>query len=205
MDARNLVHGGSGCRPVPVGRRCPSPKPFPELQFDDDGGRSHSLKELQGKIVLLNLWATWCAPCRKEMPTLDRLEASLGGPEFEVAVLSLDRRGIEAVSQFYTELGITHLAKYVDTSSQVLGDLNAIGLPTTILIDREGREIGRLVGPAEWDSREIAAFIRGWFAKQTGSFMPNNLPAFRSPALDHYSQQRKEVANEHPGSIKERR
>jgi thiol-disulfide isomerase/thioredoxin len=115
---------------------------------------------LRGKTVLLNIWATWCVPCREEMPTLDTLEAELGGPAFEVVPLSVDRAGPEAVRKFYAEIGIEHLSLYINTSMRASFDLQAPGLPTTLLIDSEGRELGRLVGPAEWDTPEMIAFLK---------------------------------------------
>ncbi|UPJ50498.1 TlpA family protein disulfide reductase [Bradyrhizobium sp. 200] len=135
-----------------------TPKPIAEIQFEDADGRSRSLNDFRGKVVLLNIWATWCTPCRKEMPTLDRLQTALGGIDFEVVALSIDRR-MDAVRKFFAEVGIQRLAMYLDTSARATRQLGAVGLPTTLLIDREAREIARLIGPAEWDSPEIAAFI----------------------------------------------
>lgn len=94
------------------------------------------------------------------MPTLDRLQAALGGADFQVVALSIDRQGLPAVRKFYTEIGIRHLDMHVDGSGKAARDLGAVGLPTTLLIDRAGGEIGRLVGPAEWDAPEMIAFIR---------------------------------------------
>jgi thiol-disulfide isomerase/thioredoxin len=135
-----------------------APKPIAAIQFEDADGRSRSLNDFRGKVVLLNIWATWCTPCRKEMPTLDRLQAALGGIDFEVVALSIDRR-MDAVRKFFADVGIQRLAMYLDISAKATRQLSAVGLPTTLLIDREGREIARLIGPAEWDSPEIAAFI----------------------------------------------
>ncbi|MER8783904.1 TlpA family protein disulfide reductase [Mesorhizobium sp. M1006] len=112
---------------------------------------------------MLNIWATWCAPCRKEMPTLDRLQAKLGGPDFEVIALSMDRGGPDIVKKFFAEIGVEHLALNIDTTGKAMFTLGALGLPMTLLIDREGKEIGRLIGPAEWDSPEMMAFIRSHF------------------------------------------
>src|SRR5262249_34528033 len=119
-----------------------------------------TLADFKGKVVLLNIWATWCGPCRKEMPALDRLQAALAGPDFEVVALSIDRGGMDAVRKFFADIGIRNLAMYLDSSGQALRTLSALGLPTTLLIDREGREIGRLIGPAEWDSPEMVEFVR---------------------------------------------
>lgn len=137
-----------------------TPQPIPDVQFADEDGRMRSLSDFQGKVVLLNVWATWCVTCRKEMPTLDRLQAKLGGPGFEVVALSIDRGGIAEVKEFYTEIGISNLAIYVDTSGRAASEFGIYGLPGTLLLDREGREIGRLAGPAEWDSSEIMTFLK---------------------------------------------
>lgn len=137
-----------------------TPVAVPELQFADGEGKSRSLADFRGKVVLLNIWATWCLPCREEMPTLDRLQAALAGKKFEAVALSIDRGGVDAVKKFYTEIGIQHLAIYVDTSSQVGFALATAGLPTTLLIDAEGRELGRLIGPAEWDAPDMVAFLK---------------------------------------------
>ena len=137
------------------------PKPIPELQFTDETGQAHTLAEFKGKVVLLNVWATWCVPCRKEMPALDRLQAALGGPDFEVLPLSIDKKGMDAVSKFYAEIGIQHLSRYVaPTANQVLDTLGVWGLPATMLVDRQGRELGRLDGPAEWDSPDMTDFLK---------------------------------------------
>ncbi len=135
-----------------------APKPIAEFQFEDAGGRFRSLADFHGKIVLLNIWATWCVPCRKEMPTLERLHAALGGPDFEVVALSIDR-SMDAIHKFFAEVGIQRLAIYRDSSAKAPRQLGVVGLPTTLLINREGLEIGRLIGPAEWDAPEIAEFI----------------------------------------------
>jgi thiol-disulfide isomerase/thioredoxin len=137
-----------------------APKPVGAINFDDAQGRSRSLADFKGKVVLLNIWATWCGPCRKEMPALDHLQAALGGPDFEVVALSIDRGGMDAVGKFFADIGIRTLAMYLDSSGQALRQLGAVGLPTTLLIERDGREIGRLIGPAEWDSPEMVEFVR---------------------------------------------
>ena len=137
-----------------------APRTLPEIKFEDGNGEALTLTRLMGKTVLLNIWATWCVPCREEMPTLDALEADLGGPGFEVVPLSVDRAGPEVVRKFYAEIGIEHLGLYIDASMRASFDLQAPGLPTTLLIDSEGRELGRLVGPAEWDTPEMIAFLK---------------------------------------------
>jgi len=149
-----------------------APKPVPEIQFQDREGKALTLQDFRGKVILLNIWATWCLPCRREMPTLDRLQAKLGGPDFEVLPLSIDRNGFEAITKFYRDVGVKYLAMYLDGSAQAASTLGAVGLPTTLLIDRDGRELGRLVGPAEWDSPDMIALINGYLAKESGGLKP---------------------------------
>lgn len=136
------------------------PKPVPAVSFIDGDGTPRSLADFQGKVVLLNVWATWCGPCREEMPTLDRLQEQLGGADFAVVALSVDQAGAQVVRDFYREVGVRHLALYNDSSAQAAIDLNAVGLPTTLLLDRQGREIGRKLGAAEWDSPEVVDYLR---------------------------------------------
>lgn len=137
-----------------------TPRELPEVQFVDGDGRETTLAEFRGKTVLLNIWATWCVPCREEMPALDRLQAKLGGPDFQVVPLSIDREGLAAVKAFYEELGLEALGIYVDQSGKAQRALSVLGIPTTLLVDRDGRELGRTAGPAEWDSDEIIEFLR---------------------------------------------
>jgi thiol-disulfide isomerase/thioredoxin len=136
-----------------------------DLAFKDATGAERKLSEWKGRVVLLNLWATWCAPCRKEMPTLADVQKQLGGPDFEVIALSLDLKGMEASQKFLTESGAGNLAAYTDQSTKALADLQGIGLPLTVLIDRQGREIGRLIGPAEWNSLEAMEKIKAAIAE----------------------------------------
>ena len=143
-----------------------TPKPAPDLHFTDGDGKARTLADFKGKLVLLNIWATWCAPCRKEMPTLDRLQAALGGPDFEVVPLSVDRKGMDAVNKFYGEIGLQHLARYVAPSaSDAMDTLAIFGLPATFLINGKGFVLGRKDGPAEWDSPEFVAFFKTIVAK----------------------------------------
>jgi thiol-disulfide isomerase/thioredoxin len=136
-----------------------APKPVAAIQFQDGQGQSRSLADFRGKVVLLNIWATWCVPCRKEMPALDRLKTALGDPDFEVATLSIDRGGMDVVRKFFAEVGIQELATYLDSSGKAMRELGVVGLPTTLIIDREGHEIGRLIGPAEWDAPDMIEFV----------------------------------------------
>jgi thiol-disulfide isomerase/thioredoxin len=142
----------------------PTPRPLPVLRFADGKGTPTSLAAFRGKVVLLNVWATWCPPCRKEMPTLDRLQAALGGPGFAVVALSIDQGDTSTVQAFFAQTGITRLHPYVDTFGEATGSLGAGGIPLTLLIDRDGREIGRKLGPAEWDHPQMVELIRGYLS-----------------------------------------
>jgi thiol-disulfide isomerase/thioredoxin len=135
------------------------PKPVPELSFLDGEGNEVSLADFEGDVVVLNLWATWCAPCRREMPSLDRLQAELGEDGLSVIALSLDRGDVAKVRDFLDELEIANLALYHDPTGRAGRELAAPGLPTTIVIDRAGQEVGRLLGPAEWDSADALALL----------------------------------------------
>ena len=137
-----------------------APKPMPEVSFIDSDGRELGLGDFRGKFVLVNLWATWCGPCRREMPSLDRLQARLSGSNFTVLALSQDRKGVAIVEKFLAQIGTRNLAIYVDSSARSARRLGVIGLPTTVLLDRQGQIIGRLIGSAEWDSDEAARLIK---------------------------------------------
>jgi len=137
-----------------------APKPIAAIQFEYGEGQLRSLADFHGKVVLLNIWATWCVPCRKEMPALDRLQATLGNSNFEVVALSIDRGGVDVVRKFFSEVGIQQLAVYLDPSGKAMRALGVVGLPTTLLVDRDGREIARLIGPAEWDTPDMVEFVK---------------------------------------------
>ena len=141
-----------------------SPKDIPDFEFVTDDGSTTSLDAWRGKVVLLNLWATWCGPCRREMPTLDRLKADLAGDQFDVIALSIDRGGLEKPRKFLQEIKVRHLKLYNNSSGKLTSALKAIGMPTTLLINRQGKQIGRLVGPAEWDSKDALALIKAAIA-----------------------------------------
>lgn len=138
-----------------------------DLAFQDGDGKAVSLAAWKGRVVLINLWATWCAPCRREMPALAALQAKLGSKDFEVVAISVDRKGVEASAAFLKETGADGLKLYVEPSAKILSDLKAMGLPATVLVDRQGREIGRLLGPAEWDSPEAVKLIEAALAEGT--------------------------------------
>lgn len=135
-----------------------TPFRVPDLTFKDAEGHERTLADWRGRTVLLNLWATWCVPCRKEMPALDALQADLGGPGFEVVAVNIDTRDAEKPLTFLKETGVKHLSYYSDQSAKVFQDLKsagkAFGMPTTLIIDRSGCEIGEMAGPAEWASAD---------------------------------------------------
>ena len=145
------------------------PRDLPEIHFADEEGHELTLGDFGGRVVLLNVWATWCVPCRKEMPTLDRLQARLGGKDFLVIALSIDREGVAPVKRFYQELKFEKLAIYVDPSGKGSRTLVIPGVPTTLLIDRQGREIARKMGPAEWDGQEMVSLVEQTMHAQSGS------------------------------------
>src|SRR6187399_3731880 len=135
-----------------------APLRLPDLAFEDAEGKPRKLSEWRGKTVLVNLWATWCVPCRKEMPALNNLETKLGGPDFQVVAINIDTRDAEKPKAWLKEVGIERLGYYADSSAKVFQDLKAIGrafgMPTTLLIDPNGCELGTLAGPAEWASED---------------------------------------------------
>ena len=142
-----------------------APQPLPEIRFQDGDGKPYTLSDFRGKVVLLNVWATWCAPCRKEMPELAGLQEKLGSDDFEVVAISVDRKGAATSGAFLVDNGAVALKLYVDPSALVLDKLKAIGLPASYLIDRQGREIGRLFGPAAWNGPDAERLIRAALAE----------------------------------------
>lgn len=140
------------------------PKKLPDLTFRDASGKTVKLSDFQGRTVLVNLWATWCVPCRKEMPALDRLMGDLGGQDFAVVAINIDARDPEKPKKFLAEIGTQKLAYYEDASGSVFQDLKragrAPGLPTSILVDGKGCEIGHIAGPAEWASEDAIKLVK---------------------------------------------
>jgi thiol-disulfide isomerase/thioredoxin len=141
-----------------------SPLKLPDLAFEDAEGKPRKLSDWRGKTVLVNLWATWCVPCRKEMPALDSLQTKLGGKDFEVVAINIDTRDPEKPKNFLKEANLTRLAYFTDSKAKVFQDLKsvgkALGMPTSILIDGQGCEIANLAGPAEWASDDAIALIK---------------------------------------------
>jgi len=136
-----------------------TPQSIENINFQDETGQSLQLSDWRGKIVLLNVWATWCGPCREEMPTLDQLQKKLGGDQFDVLALSIDRGGVGIVRDFYNEIGLQHLQIRIDPTSKASRAINVFGLPTTLLIGPDGKELGRKIGPAEWDAPNAIIFF----------------------------------------------
>jgi thiol-disulfide isomerase/thioredoxin len=133
--------------------------PVPDLKFVDDTGRSLSLSDFKGRLVLLNVWATWCPPCREEMPSLDRLQSKFDRSRFLVLPLSIDRTGLAGIREFCRDLGLKSLGVYLDQTGATLRQLGLVGIPATVLINADGLEVGRKIGPAKWDDPQVTALV----------------------------------------------
>jgi len=140
-----------------------TPLRLPDLTFDDADGKPRKLSDWRGRTVLVNLWATWCVPCRKEMPALDRLQTKLGSKDFEVVAINIDTREPEKPKIFLKEANLTRLSYFSDQKAKVFQDLKAVGralgMPTSVLVDGQGCEIATIAGPAEWDSDDAVKLI----------------------------------------------
>jgi thiol-disulfide isomerase/thioredoxin len=140
-----------------------APQPMPNLTFTGADGRTVKLADFRGRDVLLNLWATWCVPCRQEMPSLDRLEGERGSPDFQVVAVNIDTARLDRPKAFLHEIGVKNLAFYADSTANIFEtlkeDSKVLGLPTTILVGKDGCDIGTMAGPAEWDSPEALALF----------------------------------------------
>src|SRR5882757_1882680 len=141
-----------------------APLRLPDLAFEDADGRPKKLSDWRGKTVLVNLWATWCVPCRKEMPALDGLQTQLGGKDFEVVAINIDTRDPEKPKNFLKDANLTRLGYYSDQKAKVFQDLKgvgrAMGMPTSVLVDGQGCEIATIAGPAEWASDDAVNLIK---------------------------------------------
>jgi thiol-disulfide isomerase/thioredoxin len=139
------------------------PARLPDLQFQEANGQPQSLADWRGRTVLFNLWATWCVPCRKEMPALDALQGQLGGETFAVVAVNIDTRFPEKPKAWLKEAGIERLGYHADPSAKVFQDLKAagkaFGMPTTLLVDPAGCELASLAGPAEWASEDAVRLV----------------------------------------------
>jgi thiol-disulfide isomerase/thioredoxin len=153
-----LVHGEIAALTL-----APRPNPLPELAFDTPDGTKASLADFKGRTVLLNLWATWCVPCRQEMPALDRLQGMLGSKDFAVVAVNIDTARLDRPKTFLHETGVKNLTLYTDNKAGVFETLKeagkVIGLPATIIIGKDGCEIGTMAGPAQWDSEDALTLL----------------------------------------------
>ncbi len=145
------------------------PAPIEASAFNDEDGEALTLADFAGRTILVNLWATWCTPCVEELPTLDALQKSLGSERFEVVTISIDRGKPDKPERFFKQLGITALTLYHDPTTKIGLGLEAMGLPTTLLINERGEEIGRLMGPADWNSPEARALIKAFIPQAEGA------------------------------------
>jgi thiol-disulfide isomerase/thioredoxin len=152
--------------------RIDPPRPEPGESFKDGSGRELRLADFRGKVVLLNIWASWCGPCKAEMPSLDRLQAKLGGADFVVLPVSIDRGGGPVVAFFYGQRDLSHLGVYLDANSGLANHLGIDGVPSSYLIDRGGHVVGELMGATEWDSPEALDLIGGYIKKAPESAPP---------------------------------
>jgi thiol-disulfide isomerase/thioredoxin len=137
--------------------------PAPNLAFRTADGAPTSLADMRGRMLLVNLWATWCAPCREEMPALDRLQARMGGHDFAVVAINVDQRLLDRPRQVLDRMGVSALAYHADPDAKVFADLKAIGrasgLPVSLLVDADGCELASVTGPAAWDTDDALTFI----------------------------------------------
>ncbi|MGF1639463.1 MAG: TlpA disulfide reductase family protein [Rhodospirillales bacterium] len=140
----------------------------PAEPFLENGETERTLADFRGRGLVVNLWATWCPPCIKEMPALDRLARAVAADGIVVLPLSSDRGGAEVVGRFYAKAGITDLPLIIDDKSRLTRAVGATGLPTTVLYDAGGREVGRVLGVAEWDDADTIAFLRACLAPPSG-------------------------------------
>ena len=146
-----------------------NPRPAVDISFAGADGKKLTLADFKGRAVLLNLWATWCVPCRSEMPALDRLQAKLGGPAFEVVAVNIDTARLDRPQAFLTDAGVKNLARYADSSADSFEALRvagkALGLPTSLLIGPDGCELAVMAGPAQWDSDDAAKLVTAMVGK----------------------------------------
>jgi thiol-disulfide isomerase/thioredoxin len=151
-----------------------TPLKLPDLAFEDADGKPKKLSDWRGRTVLVNLWATWCVPCRKEMPALDSLQTRLGGPDFEVVAVNIDTRDPDKPRNFLKEEKLTRLGLFVDPKAKVFQDLKsigrALGMPTSVLVDGQGCEIATIAGPADWASDDAVKLISAALKPATAEF-----------------------------------
>ncbi len=142
-----------------------TPKEIPDIAFVDAGEGEHRLSDHRGTWVVVNFWATWCAPCRKEMPTLANLQTHFDGKPVEVVTIATGRNSVTGISKFFAEIEVTNLPEFRDPKQKLARELGVMGLPITVILDPEGREVGRLMGDAEWDSDSAIAILEALAAE----------------------------------------
>ncbi|PHQ66773.1 MAG: redoxin [Paracoccus sp.] len=131
-----------------------------QTEFTDPDGGTHTLSDWQGKVALVNFWATWCAPCREEMPSLDALQSELGDDDFQVVTIATGRNAPAKIDEFFEETGVKNLPVLLDPKQQLARSMGVVGLPVSVLIDRDGNEVARLLGDADWSSDAAKQVIR---------------------------------------------
>lgn len=141
-----------------------APLKLPDLAFEDGDGKPRKLSDWRGRTVLVNLWATWCVPCRREMPALEGLQTRLGGPDFQVVAVNIDTRDPDKPRNFLKDAKLTRLDYFSDQKAKVFQDLKsigqALGMPTSVLVDGQGCAIATIAGPADWTSDDAIKLIR---------------------------------------------
>jgi len=145
-----------------------TPVDLPAIAVTDRSGAKHYLTDHKGKYVLVNFWATWCAPCRKEMPALDALQQKLGGDDFTVTLVAVGRNPGPVIDKFFAKAKITHLATWLDPDQDLTAGLGVFGLPVSVLLNPEGQEIARLRGDADWNSPEVLTYFKALIAGTDG-------------------------------------
>ncbi len=135
-------------------------KPVSDKAFTDPAGGTFTLAEFKGKTVLVNFWATWCAPCRKEMPMLSELQTEFGGDTFEVVTIATGRNAVPSIRKFFEDIGVDNLPLYLDPKQKLAREMAVLGLPITLILDPDGNEIARMRGDAEWNSDSAKAIIQ---------------------------------------------
>ncbi len=137
-----------------------TPKSAGQTPFTDPDGGEHLLSDYEGQVVLVNFWATWCAPCRKEMPTLEALQVELGGDDFQVVTIATGRNKVAGINRFFEEASVSHLPVFLDPKSTLAREMLVLGLPISVVLNREGQEVARLKGDADWASESAFAIFR---------------------------------------------
>ena len=145
-----------------------------DTAFLDETGAEMHLSDLRGKVVLVNFWATWCAPCRVEMPHLAALQTARGGDDFQVVTIATGRNAPQAIARFFDEIGVTNLPRYADPQQALAHDMGVMGLPVSLILDRDGAEVARMMGDADWSSPSAMAIIDALLATGAGQSLPAN-------------------------------